>query len=867
MESDQKAAARDAMAMPPFRRRNNGKAASKTLTLGEVPRRERNNDCILTFGQERIWFLQQTDPTSGAYNCCDNLELSGPLDVTALRQALIEILRRHEALIALFPAKDGRPTQQIPLNWEVQLEVVDLTHLPVEQREGTARQLAARENRQPFNLETGPIFRLRLLRLQDETHWLLLTVHQIAYDCGSFGVLMKELRTLYRAFTLRESSPLPDLTVQYADYAAWQKQLLAGSAFSESLDYWKCKLAEMPAALALPGDFPRPALATNRGGRTSFAFDAELTQAVKNLSRREAATVFMTLLAVWQILIARLSGETDIVIGTPVAGRDRPEIANMIGLFANTLALRSKMSEDLTFQDVLRQARRTAVEAYSHQDVPFEKVVQTLFPERNLSRNPLFQVVFGFQHRPAFPVEMSGVTVRYLSQQAGTAKFDLTLSMKEAPTGFQGWLEYNTDIFAPATADRIIAEFKQLLESFVADQQQKIGSPSSFTRSAQRQIPVNRNQACVDWNGGPLHEAKSAQASQESTTSPTIPVLDLEQTVAKIYSEVLQIERIGLDESFFEMGGNSLFAVQAQSRINRELDLRIPLLRIFEAPTVRSLSARIRADYLPETNGAAMRREIAPVKPPKPVHDGGLQNVATPLTRRVFRFLAFSDHWLSRFVRRSYFAVKAISLPAPRLVVKPLRWSLFGLRSVYYFLFRVCICEPIFKSYFRRYGRGFHSGVYLPWIQGPGDIIIGDDVKIDGKCHVTFAARYAENPILSIGNRTGIMHNSMLTIGKRISIGDRCRIASDVWMFDSGGHSLDADVRATTNPVESDTVRPIEIGDDVWIGRRCIVYPGVKIGAGSVIAPGSVVMSSVPPYSLVSGHPAKVVGNLQPPIE
>ncbi|MBS0267321.1 MAG: AMP-binding protein, partial [Planctomycetes bacterium] len=354
------------------------------------------------------------------------------------------------------------------------------------------------------------------------------------------------------------------------------------------------------------------------------------------------------------------------------------------------------------------------------------------------------------------------------------------------------------------------------------------------------------------------------------------PVPEIGQTLTRVFREVLGVSNVGPGDSFFDLGGNSLLAVQAQARIQAELRVRIPLRTLFESPSVAELAGRIGIEI---PHAGSSRGSTAPqptaavpgtclVRPAGQATADSAQDQAADTTattsRRLYRFLALSDHWVARGVRAAYHGLRRLSLPAPGILIKPLRYTLIGLRTLYYFLLRTCICEPVLKSYFRKYGRNFHSGVYLPWIQGTGDIIVGDNVTIDGKIQITFAARYTESPALVIGDRSGIGHNCMFTVGRRITIGNRCRIATDVWMFDSGGHPLDAQDRAANTPLESQAVRPIEIGDDVWIGRRCLIFPGVTIGQGSVIVPASVVMSNVPPYSLVSGHPAKVVGQLSP---
>ncbi|MBS0261040.1 MAG: non-ribosomal peptide synthetase, partial [Planctomycetes bacterium] len=453
-------------AQKPRRRFRNIRGAVSAAS--EIPVLVSRDNVPLSSGQERLWFLQQFEPSSVAYNCAENLVLSGPLNISALQLALNEILRRHEALRTFFPVQDDSPRQQVSAECRLSLEIVDLSDFPADSRESQARQLAAAEAAVPFCLETGPMFRGRLLRLDECTHWLLLTAHHIAYDGHSFEILLQELASLYESFSLGAGPRLAALKVQYADYAVWQRQNLAGSVHAERLSYWKQQLAGAPAVLELPADESRPALPTYRGGRVDLAFDLDTMQAAQDIAQREGATLFMVLLTAWKILLARLSGQTDLVVGTPVAGRNRTELEGLIGFFVNTLALRTDLSGNPTFLELLARVRRTAIDAYAHQDLPFEKLVEELHPDRHLSHSPIFQVLFVLHPVARVPAEMAGIKLQPRPPEITTAKFDLTLSLEETARGLQGYLEFNADIFTRETVDRLVSQLKVLLAGIVA---------------------------------------------------------------------------------------------------------------------------------------------------------------------------------------------------------------------------------------------------------------------------------------------------------------------------------------------------------------------------------------------------------------
>jgi hypothetical protein len=335
------------------------------------------------------------------------------------------------------------------------------------------------------------MLRVLLLRLTDQEHILLLVQHHIASDGWSMGILWQELTALYRAFTFGDPSPLPELPIQYADYAVWQGESLRGKFLTIQLAYWKKQLDNLPI-LQLPTDRPRPPVQTHRGARLPLKLSSELLSELNVLSRREGVTLFMTLLAVFQILLHQYAGQDDIVVGSPIAARDRPELEGLIGFFANSLVLRTDLSGGPIFKALLGRVREMALGAYGHQDVPFEKLVEELKPERNPSYSPLFQVAFAFQNAPSTPLKLEGLTMTSFAVDNGTAKFDLTLSLREEAEGLKGWLEYNTDLFDAATIRRMSGHFENLLKGIVANPEQRVSELPLLTHAGRAATTAGR---------------------------------------------------------------------------------------------------------------------------------------------------------------------------------------------------------------------------------------------------------------------------------------------------------------------------------------------------------------------------------------
>ena len=457
-----------------------------------IPRRSTPGLAPLSFAQQRLWFLNQLEPESSAYNESNATRLSGPLDVLALEKALNQIVARHEVLRTTIVVIDGTPQQLIAPSRTIDLPVIDLRARTDKDRNSEAHRLTIEATRRPFDLSRDLMLRGLLLRLTDQEHILLLVKHHIASDGWSAGILWQELTTLYRAFTTGEPSLLPDLPVQYADYAVWQRGWLQGEALESQLKYWKKQLASI-STLLLPTDRPLSAVHSHRGARQLVEFPKDLSQALKFLSRQENVTLFMTLLAAFQTLLHRYTGQENISVGSPIAGRTRSEIEGLIGFFVNTLVLSTDLSGNPSFRELLGRVREVTLGAYAHQDLPFEKLVEELQPERNLSRSPLFQVAFVLQNAPRPALKFEGLSASPERLNSETVKFDLTLTMHEEAEALRASLQYNTDLFDAATIERMLGHFQVLLKGIIADPNQRILDLSILTEAENYQL-------LADWN-------------------------------------------------------------------------------------------------------------------------------------------------------------------------------------------------------------------------------------------------------------------------------------------------------------------------------------------------------------------------------
>jgi amino acid adenylation domain-containing protein/FkbM family methyltransferase len=430
----------------------------------------------LSFAQQRLWFLDQMAPGSSMYNMPAGLCLSGPLEVAALARSLDAIVARHESLRATFPAAEGRPRQVVAPPAPQPLERVDLSHLSQERAEEAVHDRLRAESDHSFDLTVGPLLRTALLALRPDHHVLVVNMHHIVSDGWSMGVFLRELLGLYEAFRNGRPSPLPELPVQYADFAHWQRQWLAGEVLESQLDYWRARLADAPAVLRLPTDRPRPPVQSHRGAVHTFDLPKHLVAEVRELSQREGVTPFMTLLAAYQTLLHRYTGDERLVVASSIANRNRVEVEGLIGFFVNMLPLHTDLSGDPTCRELLRRVRDVTLGAYEHQDLPFDRLVEELAPERDLSVAPLCQVFFALQNTPMPSLELPGLRLSLLEAERRTAKYDLYLTFSEREGAWHGELEYATDLFEAATIRRIARHYVQLLEGFVAHPAERLSA-------------------------------------------------------------------------------------------------------------------------------------------------------------------------------------------------------------------------------------------------------------------------------------------------------------------------------------------------------------------------------------------------------
>ncbi|HEX8720181.1 MAG TPA: amino acid adenylation domain-containing protein, partial [Pyrinomonadaceae bacterium] len=477
-----------------------------------VERAARTARTPLSFAQQRLWFLDQLEPHNPAYHISAALRLEGALNVHAFEQALGEVVRRHEALRSSFVFVEDGPVQVVATAAPLTLPLVSLKVASGAE----ADRLGAAHARRGFDLGRAPLLRVTLLRRGPEEHVLLLTMHHIVSDGWSVGVLVREVSALYEAYSEGAPSPLPEPEVQYADYAAWQRRRLEGATLERQLSYWREKLAGAPEALDLPTDRPRPPVQSYRGATERFALPADLSRELRRLSRGEGVTLFMTLLAAFEVLLSRYSGQTDFCVGTPVAGRTRPEVEGLVGFFVNTLVMRGDLSGDPSFSQLLARTRETALEAFMHQDVPFERLVEELRPGRSLNTTPLFQVMFVMQNNEAAELGLGRLDTRLQEIDSGTEKFDLTLELRESDNGLAGALRYSTDLFEPGTAARLLSHFRQLLSAACADPSLPLSrlplSPPEELRRLTAPAPLDWP---ADWPPRPaacLHHLFEAQA-------------------------------------------------------------------------------------------------------------------------------------------------------------------------------------------------------------------------------------------------------------------------------------------------------------------------------------------------------------------
>ena len=489
--------------------------------IPSIKPRARTGTQSLSFAQERLWFINQLQPDSPAYNIPFAFRLNGALQIAALEKALNELVRRHESLRTTFISENGQPRQVIAETLTLSLAITDLNDIT--EAEAEAQRLCTEAARRPFDLSKGPLVRASLLRFDDASHILILNLHHLISDGWSTEILFRELAALYESACdpATEKTPLAPLTVQYADYSLWQRDWLRGKVLEQQLAYWKDQLKGIPEKLPLPTDRPRPANPSYCGGHVGFTIPKTITDSLQQLSRQEDVTLFMTLLAAFKILLFRYSNQEDIVVGAPIANRNRAEIEGLIGFFVNTLVLRSNLSSkesptgNPSFTTLLAHVKETCLQAFAHQDLPFDKLVEELHPERYTTHQPLFQVIFQLLHISRFDLKLPGLTIRPFPFTNNTAKFDLNLTFIEQQGALSGSLEYSSDLFDAATIERMVGHFQTLLQGIVANPQQPIDTLPMLTESEQQQLLVEWNNTQTDYpNDQCIHRLFEKQVEQ-----------------------------------------------------------------------------------------------------------------------------------------------------------------------------------------------------------------------------------------------------------------------------------------------------------------------------------------------------------------
>ncbi|MFP5284931.1 MAG: condensation domain-containing protein, partial [Thermoanaerobaculia bacterium] len=490
-----------------------GASREPSLALPPIERVSRQGELALSFAQERLWFLDQLDPGQSVYNMPNVVRLRGALSWAALARCIGEVVRRHEVLRTSFGPDGGSPILKIAPPFDLPLPRVDLEDLPETAREREARRLSREEGRRPFDLEAGPLLRAALLRLGPEDHLLCITLHHAVADDWSMGLFLRELAALYGTFAMGVPASLPALPIQYADFAQWQRRWMRGEVLSRELAFWRRHLDGAPPLLELPADRPRPAAQSFRGGNLVWRSPAGLLEGLHGLALRSRTTLFVVLMAALESQLFRYTGALDLVLGFPVAGRNRTEIENLIGLFVNTLPLRTVLSGEESFGELVGKIHQGVLDTYAHQDLPFEKLVEELAPQRNLGHNPLFQVMLVLQNAPWPELKLGDLRLLPQAPEPGTSKFDLTFLFDEM-SGLGGILEYNRDLFDASTAGRMLGHFQLLLEAAVADPDRRISSLPLLTAGERAQL--------LEWNATErllpgaelLHEIFAARAAE-----------------------------------------------------------------------------------------------------------------------------------------------------------------------------------------------------------------------------------------------------------------------------------------------------------------------------------------------------------------
>jgi len=543
-----------------------------------IARRQASNKFPLSSAQLGLWSLQQLDPDSAVYNVPVVVRLTGSLNVAALEQSLGEIVRRHEILRTTFPSIDGQPVQVISPDAALKLPVVDLRELPEPEREGEVQRRLIEQVEQPFDLAQEPLWRVKILHLAEEEYVLCLTIHHIIFDGKSLNTFFRELGALYRAFSTNQPSPLPELSIQYADFACWQQQWLQSKELESQFAYWQQQLGGSVPALELPIDRPRPTVPTYQGSRQSLVFPENLTNDLKILSLQEGVTLFMTLLTGFKTLLYCYTQQEDILLCSPVTGHDRSETEALIGYFNNILLMRTDLSGNPGFRELMGRVRQTALEAYQNQNVPLQKLVELA----NLTRTPLSRGMFALHHITSQPLELPGLIVSFLDIHNRMANFDLSLLVEEKQGTLTAILEYKTALFEKTTITQIQENFQTLLESLVANPEQRL-----------LDLPLLRKPESYQLENSNSSPDKIQQKPEETFVPPSD---DLEIQLTKIWENVLGKKPISVKDNFFDLGGHSFLAVRLFAQIEKTFGKNLPLATLFQAPNIEELANILRQE-------------------------------------------------------------------------------------------------------------------------------------------------------------------------------------------------------------------------------------------------------------------------------
>ncbi len=548
----------------------------------------RNSKLPLSLHQERLWSIEQLQPNTSVHNLLHTIRFIGSLNITALKQSLEEITQRHEILRTSFLIVDGQPFQSVIQNYSCELNILDLQNLASDQKEAEVQRLALEDAEEPFNLANGPLWRFKLLRLADDDHVLIRTVHHIIFDGWSHSVFMRELGSLYQAFSTGKPSPLFELPIQYADFAHVQQQWLQSTAFTTQLDYWKQQLSGSVSPLELPTDYPRPLLPSYSGGCQSLTLSEELTEALKGLSYQQGVSLFVTLLTAFKVWLYCYTRQDDMIVCSPVVGRHRPETKGLIGYFNNVVVMRTDLSGNPSFRELLGQVSQVSVDACANQDVPLQKLAE--LPE--LASIPLNRGMFILQNTPNQNLNLEGLTITSQYVERPIANFDLSLSVQEKAGKLTAVLQYKTDLFADTSMGRMLKNFQTLLERLVTNPDWRLSDLPLFATTTSCQGSKKREGLIV------------------SKRPPFVPPRnEIECQLAEIWEQVLHIHPIGVQDNLFALGANSLLAVRLCDRIEQVFQKKLSLVTIFQAPTIEQLS-----NFLQQEDRSQTWRSLTPIQ-------------------------------------------------------------------------------------------------------------------------------------------------------------------------------------------------------------------------------------------------------------